>query len=88
MICEHKADVNHLSVSAASILAKVTREEEVEKLKKQYGDFGSGYPADPKVKEFLKTKGQELKHAGIFRKTWSTWKELYPDNEQATLGDF
>ena len=85
---KRQADVNHLSVSAASILAKVTREEEVEKLKQKYGNFGSGYPADPKTQEFLKTKGQELKHKGIFRKTWQTWKELYPDKEQATLGDF
>ena len=29
IICEHKADVNYPSVSAASILAKVAREEEV-----------------------------------------------------------
>ena len=31
--CEHKADVNHVSCSAASILAKEKREEEVEKIK-------------------------------------------------------
>jgi ribonuclease HII len=40
---------------AASILAKVTREEEVEKIKERYtkyGDIGSGYPSDPKTKEF------------------------------------
>lgn len=88
LICEHKADVNHLSVSAASILAKVTREEEIERLKKQYGDFGSGYPADPKTQEFLKTKGKSLSNKGIFRKTWQTWKELYPEKEQKTLGEF
>lgn len=87
-ICEHKADVNYLPVSAASILAKVEREEEVKKLKKQYGDFGSGYPSDPKVKEFLKTKGKSLSHTGIFRKSWQTWKELYPEKEQTILGDF
>src|SRR3989344_5950409 len=55
LLCEHKADVNHISVSAASILAKVAREEEVEKLKKEYekyGKPGSGYPADPDTKVF------------------------------------
>jgi len=88
LICEHKADKNHISVSAASILAKVTREEEIEKLKQKFGDFGSGYPADPKVKEFLKLKGKSLAHTGIFRKSWSTWKSLFPDKEQATLRDF
>ncbi len=88
IICEHKADVNHLSVSAASIIAKVTREEEIEKLKKQYGDFGSGYPSDPKTQEYLKSKGKEFSHIGIFRKSWQTWKALYPEKEQTTLGNF
>ena len=39
--CEHKADVNHPSVSAASILAKVRREEEVELIKKKYDEYGN-----------------------------------------------
>jgi ribonuclease HII len=90
--CEHKADVNHTSVSAASIIAKVAREDEVSKLKKQYekyGNLGSGYPSDPFTKEFLKAHGKELADSGIFRKTWSTWKSLYPDKkEQATLDKF
>jgi len=88
ILCEHKADANHISVSAASILAKVSREEEIEILKKKYGDFGSGYPADPITKEYLKSQGEKLKNSGIFRKSWSTWKSLFPDKEQATLGEF
>lgn len=89
-VCEHKADVNHISVGAASILAKVTREEEVAKIKKKYGDVGSGYPADPITKVFLEKKGKEFKNEGIFRKTWSTWKKLFPEAEkgQATLDKF
>lgn len=87
--CEHKADANHISVSAASILAKCAREEAVAELKKKfgkYGDIGSGYPSDPYTKEFLKSKGMELKDSGLFRKTWATWKALYPeDNKQKTL---
>lgn len=86
--CEHKADFNHPSVSAASILAKVQREEEVEKLKKQYskyGNIGSGYPSDPNTKEFLKKHGKELENSGIFRKTWATWKTLFPEKKQSTL---
>ena len=88
LACEHKADANYLSVSAASILAKVKREEEVEKLKKKYGNLGSGYPSDPTTKEFLKKHGKKLKEAGIFRKTWKTWKNLFPEKEQATLREF
>ncbi len=88
IICEHKADVNHVSVSAASILAKCTREEEVKKLKEKYGDIGSGYPADPVTVRFLKKHGKELKDSGIFRKTWATWKALFPSKDQSTLKDF
>jgi ribonuclease HII len=91
--CEHKADVNYVSASSASILAKVAREEEVEKLQKEYkkyGDIGSGYPADPTTKDFLKKKGKELENSGIFRKTWATWKALFPEKgkKQAKLKDF
>ena len=81
--CEHKADVNHVSASAASILAKVTREEEVAKLKQEFkaiGNIGSGYPSDPDTKVFLKEKGKELKDSGLFRKTWATWRDLYPED--------
>jgi len=97
VLCEHKADVNHTSVSAASILAKVERENEIFKLKKQYkihGELGSGYPSDQITKEFLKTNGEALKDSGLFRKSWQTWKKSFPQlseevkKGQASLGDF
>lgn len=88
LACEHKADVNHVEAAAASILAKVAREEEVVILKKKYGDIGSGYPADPTTKEFLKKKGRELAQSGIFRKSWAPWRKIFPDKEQATLEGF
>ncbi|MBU0761025.1 MAG: ribonuclease HII [Nanoarchaeota archaeon] len=90
VICEHKADVNYIAVGAGSILAKVTREEEVAKIKNKYGNIGSGYPSDPSTKKFLKEHGKEFKDEGIFRKTWSTWKKMFPEaaRGQATLGDF
>ena len=80
ILCEHKADVNYPSVSAASILAKVAREEAVVELKKQYGDIGSGYPSDPTTQAFLKKQGIRLKDTGLFRKTWATWKSLFPED--------
>ena len=93
VICEHKADVNHPSVSAASILAKCAREEEVEIIKKEYekyGNIGSGYPSDPATKIFLKKHGKELENSGIFRKTWATWTEMFGNKQkkQASLTDF
>ncbi len=86
--CEHKADVNHPAVSAASILAKVAREEVVAKLKKEYGEIGSGYPSDPTTIAFLKKYGQKYKDSGIFRKSWSTWKALFSEADQKTLSGF
>ena len=88
IVCEHKADVNHPEVSAASILAKVAREEEVEKIHKEYGETGSGYPADPKTKEFLKEFGRKLENSGLFRKSWAPWKLLYPEKAQSRLDSF
>lgn len=53
IVSENKADSKYIVVGAASIIAKVTRDKEIEKLCKKYGDFGSGYPSDPKTKTFL-----------------------------------
>lgn len=54
IVSEHKADRTYPVVSAASIIAKVQRDAEIEKLKKKYGNFGSGYLTDDKTMDFLK----------------------------------
>lgn len=90
IIAENKADVKYVSVAAGSILAKVTRDREIEKLKMKYNvDFGSGYPADPRTVAFLKTEFNNPKY-DFFRKTWSTWKKLAQKNDsnQSTLGKY
>ncbi|MEK6925417.1 MAG: ribonuclease HII [Nanoarchaeota archaeon] len=79
ILCEHKADFNHLVVGAASILAKVSRENAVDNLKKQFGNIGSGYPADPVTIEFIKSQGKDLAKTGIVRQSWATWKKLFPE---------
>jgi len=87
--CEHKADVNHIAVSAASVLAKSTREKEIAKIKKKIGkDFGSGYPNDPKTIEFLSKHKKEHKDDGLFRKSWATFKNSEVKKEQKKLLDF
>ncbi len=89
MRCEHKADVNHAIVSAASILAKVTRDEEVEKLKKKYDiECGSGYPSDPLCKKFMKEHGDEYAKLGIVRKTWATWHNHVNQKKQKKITEF
>ena len=87
LLVEHKADLNHISVSAASVLAKVTRDSEIEKIKKAIKeDFGSGYPSDPKTKAFLEKNFE--KYPEIFRKTWSSHKEMINRKFQKSLSDF
>ena len=87
LILEHKADVNYPVVSAASILAKVTRDNEIEKLKKQIGiDFGSGYMTDPKTVEFLKNNFET--YPELFRKSWFPYKDLMNNKFQKSLSDF
>lgn len=83
---EHKADYKYIESSSASILAKVTRDREIEKLKKKHNvDFGSGYPSDPKTKEFLKNN---YKKYDFFRKTWSTYKKVADIKKQKNLRDY
>ena len=87
IVAEHKADTNYPSVSAASIIAKVTRDKEIEKIKKKVGiDFGSGYPSDPKTIDFLKKNFN--KYPEIFRKTWACFKKLNTKETQAKLFKF
>lgn len=89
LIVSHKADEKYVSVSAASIIAKVIREHEVKRLKEKYHvDFGSGYPSDPKTQEFLKKNYSNLKYKDIFRESWSCYRELIQAKLQKRLGEF
>jgi ribonuclease HII len=78
---EHDAE-RFAPVAAASILAKVTRDRIIEELKKKYGDFGSGYPSDPKTQEFLKNNHDKC--VEIFRTTWKSYQRV----NQKSLTDF
>ncbi len=88
IVAEHKADSKFLIVAAASIIAKVTRDREIEKIKEKIGiDFGSGYPSDPKTKEFLKNHFADF--PSIFRKSWASYKKVSIINKsQKSLFDF
>jgi len=84
--CEHKADVNHIIVGAASILAKTIRDGEIEKIKKSIGvDFGSGYAADPVTRKFIYTSYDTYKDKGIFRESWGTIKKHKDRGKQKKL---
>ncbi|MBI4179855.1 ribonuclease HII [bacterium] len=56
VLAEWKADENHLIVSAASIVAKVIRDRQMDELRPAMGDVGSGYPSDPATKRWLRAE--------------------------------
>jgi len=86
LILEHKAERYPL-VAAASIIAKVTGDREIEKIKKEIEiDFGSGYLSDPKTVEFLKTNFE--KFPDLFRKSWFPYQDLVNKKFQKSLSDF
>lgn len=89
IISEIKADQNHICVSAASILAKVTRDRiiaDIEKdVQKKFGSnvfLGSGYPSDPATVLFLKNYWNKVDD--IFRKSWASYKNV----AQKTINDY
>lgn len=86
IICEHKADVNHRIVGAASILAKVTRDRIIKEFEKKYGSIGPGYSSNNITQKFLKENWE--KHPEIFRKSWISWKNHHDGKAQKKLGEF
>ena len=86
IISMHKADEKIDVVAAASIIAKEAREEEIRRLKKEIGDFGSGYPSDERTIKFLKSfYADNGKWPTGTRKSWKTIERIRPVK---TLDDF
>ena len=65
----HHADSRFVTVSAASILAKVSRDRAIMKLANSH-DIGSGYPSDPKTKIFVKKSIRKNRDLSFLRKSW------------------
>jgi len=84
IVSEHKADLNHLSVSCASILAKVTRDS---LLKKELGGLEiSGYSSDPKTTDYLKNYFKKYKNfPSNTRLKWKTVDNIVKDAFQRKL---
>ncbi|MEM3362542.1 MAG: ribonuclease HII [Candidatus Anstonellaceae archaeon] len=76
IIAQNKADDTYLIVGAASIIAKVTRDREIEKIKKKIGDFNSGYTSDPLTIKFLTENLSRQEVKKYVRKKWITLKKL------------
>lgn len=81
IISKHKADIKYPIVSAASILAKVRRDEVIESLHHIYGDFGSGYSHDIKTRRFIKDLIKKGPLPKFVRKSWKTIENLRKELE-------
>ena len=86
VVSSHHADRDILVVSAASILAKVNRDRAVEKLRETYGDFGSGYPSDPRTRSFLCGLAESGVYPDCVRKSWKTLDRIKRTDGNSKLG--
>lgn len=74
VIAEHKADDKYIEVSAASIIAKAERDDQIKEINKDFiksGGIGSGYPSDPTTKKFLANYTYD-EMPEFVRKSWAT----------------
>ncbi len=77
IIAEHKADSRYPIVSAASIIAKVTRDREIKKLEKALKIvIGSGYPSDNKTIDMIRNNLKSGILTGNIREKWSTMERI------------
>lgn len=91
-VSEHKADRNHPTVAAASIVAKVERDRLVAQLARRLErrlemEMGSGYPSDPKTKAFLAAwydKYRDLPEGT--RHSWAPARALVTPRQAALWG--
>ena len=87
IIAMHKADRINPAVSAASIIAKVTRDREIQILEESFQNIGSGYPSDKKTMYFINNWIKEYKEFPDFvRKSWRPIREI--TCKQSKIYDF
>ena len=85
VIAEHKADSVYPVVSSASIIAKVIRDREIERITDHLGiDIGSGYPSDAQTIDAIKDNLANEKFAKFIRQRWKTMQII----RQARMNEF
>ncbi|OPX57261.1 MAG: Ribonuclease HII [Methanomassiliicoccales archaeon PtaB.Bin134] len=90
MVCEHKADLTYPVVSAASIIAKVARDNIMDQIQESFGrPIGSGYAHDEVTIDFIR---MWLKETGSLpphvRASWKTAKDLISISKVSKLTDW
>ena len=90
VIAKHKADDTYLVVSAASIVAKVTRDRMMEDIRKEFGtNVGSGYPSDHYTMDFIRDwiaeNGSAPPHV---RTSWEPVRDMLSKRKITKLDDW
>ncbi len=88
---ENKADSKYPVVAAASIIAKVSRDFEMEKLRKEFGVRGSGYSSDEETIKWMEEyldKNKKFPDRGLVRFSWDTTKRMMARRKQSKLFGF
>ena len=90
IIAKHKADDTYPVVSAASIVAKVTRDRMIEDIEKEFGTgIGSGYPSDHYTMDFIQEwivkNGKAPPHV---RTSWEPVREMLSRRKNRSLDDW
>ncbi len=90
IIAKHKADDTFPIVSAASIIAKVTRDRMISDIQKEFGmNIGSGYPSDHYTMEFIekwiKDNGSPPKHT---RCSWEPVRQMISVSKNTRISDW
>ncbi|MBD3155298.1 MAG: ribonuclease HII [Candidatus Aenigmarchaeota archaeon] len=91
IIAENYADKKYPVVSAASIVAKVDRDSQIEKLEKEVGEpIGVGYPHDEVTIKHLEKLARENKGKmpRYVRTSWDTTRQIIRKYEQRKLSGF
>jgi ribonuclease HII len=86
LVVENYADRTYVVVAAASIIAKVRRDERIAELSRRYGEVGSGYSSDPRTMKFLERWVREHgKLPDFARKSWKPAKRIDGQVKQQKL---
>jgi ribonuclease HII len=80
IVSRHHADSRFVVVAAASIIAKVSRDKSIHRLKKNF-DLGSGYPSDKKTVKCVKKLLSSNKQPNSFiRMSWKPIQKIINKN--------
>jgi len=88
----HGADEDDPVVGAASVVAKVARDERMASIDAEYSTYdglGSGYPSDPATRAFLRAYVDDHGDVpGCARRSWATCDDVLAAAEQSGLDEF